>query len=438
MGASTTAPITYRARTAIKKRAHDQGCRATTGLTDAIAPSRSPTSGIPANREAALTGFVGACYLWSVGRNGEPAKMKSHSVRCARSTTRILTGLDLFAGAGGLTLGLKTAGIRTTYAVEFEPHRVATFRTHTPDAEVAARDIRALDFSPLRGKIDVVYGGPPCQPFSSGGLREGPADDRDMVPHFVAAVRDVRPVAFLMENVPGLTSPAHAEYLRQTMANLDSLGYVVVAKVLNAADFGVPQKRRRLFVVGMRDAIFRFPRETHGPGRRHPHVAVGDVLPQTPVGEPNPSRVFYARNPDLRPSPFDGHLFNGGGRPIDRTAPCHTILASAGGNKTPFFDDGDVVAAYHRHLLEGGKPFSGPVPGARRLTVLESQIIQTFPSGMEFSGPRSAQYHQVGDAVPPRLAAVVGRALACQVSGHDREGLQELHSPQPHQETLCR
>ncbi len=112
----------------------------------------------------------------------------------------------------------------------------------------------------------------------------------------------------------------------------------------------------------MRDRAFRFPVETHGPGRSHPHVAVKDVLPPHQLGEPNPSRVFYARNPDLRPNPHDGHIYNGGGRPIDRERPCHTILASAGGNKTHFFDDLGLVPEYHRELLEGHPPRTGACP----------------------------------------------------------------------------
>jgi DNA (cytosine-5)-methyltransferase 1 len=327
--------------------------------------------------------------------------------------------LDLFAGAGGLTLGMTRAGFETACAVEVEPYRAQTFRSHTPDAEVIESDIREVDFSRFKAKVKLVYGGPPCQPFSSGGLRKAEQDDRNMIPAFVQAVSVIRPEAFLMENVPGLIAGDRLAYLERMIRQFQGMGYSVNWKVLNAADYGVPQKRRRLFVIGMRGRPFRFPVETHGPGRAFPRVTVRDVLPDHQIGEPNPSKVFYAKAPDLRPSPYDGHIFNGGGRPIDRSQPCHTILASAGGNKTHFFDDMGLVPAYHQHLMRGGKPRNGTLPGVRRLTVLESAILQTFPPGIVFTGPRGAQYHQIGDAVPPLLAEVIGRSLVRQMVGED-------------------
>jgi len=237
-----------------------------------------------------------------------------------------------------------------------------------------------------------------------------------MIPAFIKAVREVEPQAFLMENVPGLIAGDRLAYLSQIVEECEDLGFTVAWKVINAADYGVPQKRRRLFVIGLRGRRFRFPEPTHGPSRPLPHVAVKDVLPPHPIGELNPSKVFYAKKPDLRPRPYDGHGFNGGGRPINRDEPCHTILASAGGNKTHFFDEQNLVANYHRHLAGGGTPRSGILPGARRLTVLETAILQTFPPDVVFCGPRSSQYRQVGDAVPPLLAEVLGRALLEQMT----------------------
>jgi DNA (cytosine-5)-methyltransferase 1 len=271
--------------------------------------------------------------------------------------------------------------------------------------------VRRVDFSAYRGKVELVYGGPPCQPFSSGGLRRAVGDMRNMIPDFLRAVDEIEPKAVLMENVPGLAAGERLNYLHEIIERLELGGYRVAWKIVNAADYGVPQRRRRLFVVALRNRLFRFPAETHGPGRTGSHVTVREALPSEIVGAPNLSRVYYAKNPDLRPSPYDGHVYNGGGRPIDPDRPCHTILASAGGNKTHFLDPLTLVPAYHRHLMSGGKPRTGALKGARRLTVEESAILQSFPSFVRFAGPRSAQYRQVGDAVPPLLAFAIGKAL---------------------------
>jgi DNA (cytosine-5)-methyltransferase 1 len=287
----------------------------------------------------------------------------------------------------------------------------ATYSNAFPD--VALRPVRSHDVAFRRfSGIDLVAGGPPCQPFSSGGKRLASQDVRDMIPEYVRAVREARPRAFLMENVYGLFGSAHYDYFGAVLGSLTKLGYVVAAAVINSAAYGVPQKRRRVFVVGLRKGKFEFLQPTHGPGTGQPYVPAGSILKKGKViGEPNPSRVFYAKRPDLRPSPYDGHIFNGGGRPVDLNAPCHTILASAGGNKTHFIDTLSLVPEYHAHVLRGGKPRTGVLEGARRLTAEESALIQTFPSWFRFLGSRSARYTQIGNAVPPKLAEVIGIAL---------------------------
>lgn len=353
-----------------------------------------------------------------------------------RPATPPVSAIDLFAGAGGLTLGFAQAGIETHCAVEVDPYAVETFKAHASMAEIFARDVQRTDLRPYRGEVDLVYGGPPCQPFSSGGLRAAAADERDMVPSFIEAVQLIRPRAFLLENVPGLAVGGRGQYLARVLDAFRSIGYLLSWRELNAADYGVPQSRRRLFIVGMRGRPFAFPAATHGPGRPYPHVAVADVLPPYRIGTPNPASVVYAKKPDLRPSPYHGLLFNGGGRPIDRTAPSPTILASAGGNKTHFFDDLNLVPEYHRSLLQGGSPREGTLPGARRLTVLESAILQTFPPEMTFCGPQSAQYQQVGNAVPPMLAAALGRALVAQVLADKGQRERACLSPDHIQQRL--
>ena len=322
--------------------------------------------------------------------------------------------IDLFSGAGGLSLGLSQAGIVVRAAVECDAHACETYAAAHRHTDLRATDIRASSFRQYRG-IDLVAAGPPCQPFSSGGKRLGNADDRDLMPSFIRVIEEVRPRAFLMENVPGLGAAGRTSYFTAVLSALTELQYTVSWAVLNAADYGVPQKRRRLFVVGLLNAErpYKFPAPSHGPSGRRSHVNVGTILdPNVCLGEPNPSIVVYAKRPDLRPSPYDGHLFNGGGRPIDLSAPSHTILASAGGNKTHFLDTRSEVPPYHLHLRRGGAPRHGTLPGSRRLTVKESALVQTFPKSMKFAGSRSSQYTQIGNAVPPKLAKRLGVALA--------------------------
>lgn len=325
----------------------------------------------------------------------------------------VLQMVDLFSGAGGLSIGLERAGFHAIAAVEINRDACHTYATLFPGVDLRDTDIRALDFRYLRGHVDLVAGGPPCQPFSSGGKRLAHDDERNMVPEFLRVVQEIDPPVVLMENVPGLASGERTSYLQSVVDHLRlELGYEVTWEILNAAHYGVPQKRRRLFVVGSKIGKFVFPARTHGPGTNRALEKAGNYLSKTTVyGSPNTSRVVYAKQPDLRPSPYDGHLFNGGGRAIDLSAPCHTVLASAGGNKTHFVDTLDEVPRYHKELLDGRPPRQGALLGGRRLTIQESARIQTFPDEIQFFGSNSSQYSQVGNAVPPLVAEGLGIAL---------------------------
>lgn len=323
-----------------------------------------------------------------------------------------LSCIDLFCGAGGLSIGLHEAGFQVLLAIDSDSDCCRTYGDIFPSASIRNERIEGVSLRGFDG-IDLVAGGPPCQPFSSGGKRLADRDLRDMIPEFIRAVKEARPRAFLLENVPGLSSRRTKHYFNELLKKLAALGYRVTAEVLNGAEYGLPQKRKRLFAVGVRNGDFEFPPVTHGPKTGRPFVAAGSIIDKGRIiGEPNRSVVTYAKNPDLRPSPYDGQLFNGGGRPIDLDAPCHTILASAGGNKTHFIDTLRKVPEYHRHLFAGGAPRMGVLEGARRLTVPESALIQTFPPDVRFAGERSSQYSQVGNAVPPLLASKIASALA--------------------------
>lgn len=325
--------------------------------------------------------------------------------------------IDLFSGAGGLSLGLNRAGFKVVACVEINRDAMDTYATHDLDATHFNEDVRSTDFSQYRGTVDLVSGGPPCQPFSIGGLRKASDDSRDMIPEFIRCLCEVQPEAFVMENVPGLMLKRTRSYFDSVLARLSACGYRLNWAILNAADYGVPQKRKRLFILGSKKMQLRFPAPTHGYHTPLAHVTALSVLGNEPIGEAPNCPVKFARDPDLRPSPYAGHLYNGGGRPIDPNGPCHTILASSGGYKTHWIDTENIAPEYHAHLKAGGTPRDGFVPGARRLSVEECAIIQTFPRNFRFSGKRSTQYTQVGDAVPPDLAFVIARSLYFQLNG---------------------
>lgn len=319
--------------------------------------------------------------------------------------------LDVFAGAGGLSMGLEQAGFTVVAGVEWDRDACETYAKAHPAADVIEGDVSAVSFRSWRDDVNVLVGGPPCQPWSSGGKRLGHGDPRDGWPAFLRALDLIRPGAFIAENVAGFGTGVRRNPLRALLAELRSRGFNVEFQVVNAADHGVPQKRRRLLIVGLRDGTFSFPAATFGHGSGRPWPAAGDFISGEPIGTPNPSVVTYARRPDLRPNPYDGHVFNGGGRPIDLGRPAPTLLASMGGNKTPWVDTSGIVPEYHQHLAGGGEPRSGRVPGARRITVDEAALLQTFPPGMHFAGPRSSCYRQIGNAVPPLLGRAIGLAV---------------------------
>ncbi|MEB3831036.1 DNA cytosine methyltransferase [Phormidium sp. CCY1219] len=321
------------------------------------------------------------------------------------------TAIDLFAGAGGLSLGLHMAGWNVTTAIENEKWAIATYQQNFPATHLITKDARKIDFTQFQG-IDLVAGGPPCQPFSVAGKQLAKADPRDRVPEFIRAVKEIRPPAFLMENVPGLQTTKHIEYSQWLYREFRRLGYSVYIDVLDAASYGVPQHRDRLFFVGfLGKCLFEFPEKTHGKGTPNPYISAGEALADVPADEPNTAKVTYAKNPVLRPSPWAGMLVNGQGRPINLNEPCRTIPATAGGNRTPILDPDGILLEYHQYLMKGGMPKSGTVEGVRRLTVRECARAQSFPDTFTFVGSKTAQYKQIGNAVPPKLAKAVAEAI---------------------------
>lgn len=341
--------------------------------------------------------------------------------------------VSLYTGAGGLDLGFIAAGFTPVFANDINADATATYqaamemlseRTGEPlEHTVVTGDIRQVEALPARGCAELVIGGPPCQGFSVAGKMD-PNDPRSRhVFDFLGMVERVQPRAFVMENVKALARNRRwAGTIHDIRRKAESIGYRTYLDVLNSADYGVPQTRERMFLIGFRDPSieYEYPKPTVTE-----HVRVAQALRELPpLGEPGneqtcKAKITTAKEPVLRQSPFAGMLFNGQGRPMDMNRPAPTLPASMGGNRTPIVDqqtltDGSEqwVVNYHHSLMNGGA-VADTVPGRlRRISVQEAAAIQSFPRDMPWHGSQSSRYRQIGNAVPPKMAFAVARSIA--------------------------
>ncbi|MDQ2843951.1 MAG: DNA cytosine methyltransferase [Acidobacteriota bacterium] len=383
-----------------------------------------------------------------------------------------MRSVELFTGAGGLALGIERAGFRHDTVIERNPDCCNTIRQNQRNGfsllegwRLFSGDVRQFDFSTVRGEVDLLAGGPPCQPFSIGGKHKGPGDNRDMFPQMVRAVRELRPLAVMVENARGLLRDSFSKYFeyivlqltypelvlkgdetwtehlarlerRHTKGGDGSLHYNVVYRPLNAANFGVPQKRQRVIIIGFRADLgveWSFPTETHSLDallvdqwisgeywerhkvsrrdrplvpdqyaqrverlRSEGSMTLFDALPWRTVrdalaGLPDPEDARAARIPNHRCNPgarsYAGHT----GSPLDE--PAKTLKA------------GD-------HGVPGGENMLvNPDGSLRYFTVRESARLQTFPDDYVFHGAWSEAMRQLGNAVPVMLAEVVAQGI---------------------------
>lgn len=351
--------------------------------------------------------------------------------------------ISLFAGCGGLDLGLAEAGFQLVLANEASKGAAAVLRT-VPEAdlgewngardrlkggEVVTGDVHdLLNSERLREYqgIDLVCGGPPCQGFSVAGYMD-PDDERSqLVFRFMDAVGQARPRAFIMENVAALAGSRWKLVLDRLRRQAGGLGYKSWVAVANARSHGVPQDRERMFLVGLRPGLAapRLPARQEPPGALAALRAV-HAAPAGPDSVPN-ARITLARNPVLRQSPYAGMLLNGGGRVIDLRRPAPTLPATMGGNRTPVIDLGQLeddaapwIEGYHADLMAGEPPLARLPASARmrRLSLREAAALSAFPPHYPFSGSATQQFRQVGNAVPPPLARAVGEAVARSLGG---------------------
>lgn len=394
-----------------------------------------------------------------------------------------MRGIELFAGAGGLGIGVSRSGFTPVQVVEWDSWCCETIRenknrgvfpiSHWP--EPTDLDIRKVDFRHFENTVELITGGPPCQPFSLGGKHRAYEDDRDMWPQAVRAVREAKPKAFIFENVKGLARQSFATYFayivhqltypevvrrkdetwRDHLARLErhhtgsrsvnGLVYRVVPRLLNAANYGVPQRRERVVFVGFRADLgikWSFPDETHSQDallweqtqtnsywERHgvssrmrqiaprlrergasllfkpqnqPWRTVRDAIGDLPDPEREPRKSLQYFNHKFQPGAraYLGHT----GSPLDE--PAKTLKAGV-------------------HGVPGGENMIVRPDGSfRYFTVRESARLQNFPDEFVFHGAWGETMRQLGNAVPVRLAEIIASHVRTYLSATIREHIQ--------------
>ncbi len=384
-----------------------------------------------------------------------------------------MRSIELFAGAGGLGIGLCQSGFRPTEVVEWDHWCCDTIRENkrarvssvTQWPSPIEGDIRDIDFRKYEGKVALVSGGPPCQPFSLGGKHRAHADNRDMWSEAVRVVRETTPPAFVFENVKGLTRATFATYLAYIvhqlsypellrkpdeewfshMARLEAhhtsgretgLKYNVVYRVLNAADYGVPQRRERVVFVGFRNDLgieWSFPKATHSLEALLWHQFRGDEyaerhrvkldeiadpkllaralrLVEEPEAKPwRTVRDALTGLPDPQHAPaeakrFHNHRFQAGARAY----PGHT--------GSPLDLPAKTLKAGVHGVPGGENMLRRPDGSVRYFTVRESARLQTFPDSYRLHGSWTESMRQLGNAVPVELARVIGDGVASRLA----------------------
>ena len=297
--------------------------------------------------------------------------------------------VSLFSGAGGLDLGFIMAGHEIVWANDLFSDAVATYKENIGD-HITEADIKTIESNDIPC-CDIVIGGFPCQGFSVANTKRNTSDERNVLyKELLRVIKDKQPKFFLAENVKGILSLNKGETFRMILNDFSSLNYRVQYKVLNSANYGVPQTRERVIIVGVRndvDAIYEFPKPTHtkdGEDGTKKWVTVGDAIlslpdPDTPNTVLNHTYSKYKLN-------FNGYI---GHRPINPDRPSPTVTARGD-------DKGGVVIHPHPN-------------GLRRMTCRELATIQSFPLDFKFIGNNSSIYRQIGNAVPVLMAYAIAK-----------------------------
>ena len=384
-----------------------------------------------------------------------------------------MKAVELFAGAGGLAMGVSLAGFKSLAVVEWDRWACDTVRENqrrsyplVAEWPLHEGDVRTIDWSTIPQDIELLAGGPPCQPFSLGGKHGAYDDSRDMFPATVQIVKTLRPKAFIVENVKGLTRSTFANYYEYIRLQLEfpeaprrkhedwtdhlmrlqaektsgrmhgsALTYNVVPTLVNAANFGIPQKRERVFIVGFRSDLgtdWHFPSPTHSEDALlHSQWVTGEYwdrhkVPKAnrpklaPKLEPRVNRLSQALFPsELAPwrtvrdaisdlpdpehrsaSSIRDHRFQSGAK------------AYAGHTGSPLDQPAKTIKAGDHGVPGGENMMVLPTGEVRYFTARETARIQTFPDGYVFHGSWTETMRQLGNAVPVELARIVASSVA--------------------------
>lgn len=308
---------------------------------------------------------------------------------------RVFTAVSLFSGCGGFDWGATQAGVRIIWANDNDPYAAAAYKSLFPRVPFHPGDIRDVEHFP---KADILIGCYPCTGFSEAAKRRAAGkkarDLRDnegnyLYREFLRALRKVRPKFIFIENVRGMLTAADGWFLKRQLNGFRRHGYVVKKKLLLASDYGVPQERKRVFIVGVHRSVknfeYEFPQPTHGPDLKHPWVTLRDVL----------KTMVRKKDDGICRKEFHGHYLT---RPRKRlwTQTSYTIVAHA--SHVPLHPSGKLM----QRLGKDRFALRGRIN--RRLSWRECAAIQKLPKRIKVPGGLTAKYRVVGNAVPPPLA----------------------------------
>ena len=329
-----------------------------------------------------------------------------------------LRALSLFSGGGGLDLGFERAGFNHVASFDILNICGATLRQSRPAWSVFSGgegDVTQQQWSRFKGMVDVVHGGPPCQPFSIAGKRHGRRDDRDMWPAFIAAVREIEPAAFVAENVPGLLNAKFSDYVREVIIEPLAGRYQVLKFRILASDFGVPQVRRRVIFLGFRSSkalrSFDVPLPTHR--------SAGDLFDHA-------NRTSGARAalglPDIDFDCCAPTIRSGFTGPRNSTSILNSRASQAIWAKLQIWPNGVQLSR------EAAVKFP-PENGHFRLAVQDCALLQGFPEDWSFAGAAYQVIGQIGNSVSPPVAYAIAKSVAVALGAQVRDNIHDPLKP---------